>query len=113
MGALMTRPACSPSPTPGSPTTPALTGSTGARPPAPPGAPPRSTPLVSTSTTRATTGSVPLTLHAPPPCRPRPGSGGPGQELSTLAAPHHPSRGQTNILGFQRGIQTHNKTCIV
>merc|ERR1712137_933347 len=86
------RPACSPSPTLGSPTTPALTGSMGARLPAPPGAPPRSTPLVSMSTTRATMGSAPLTPHAPPPCHPRPASGGPGQELSTLAAPHHPSR---------------------
>jgi len=44
------------------------------------------------STTRATMVSALPMLRAPPLCPPRPASGGLGQELSTLAAPHHPSK---------------------
>merc|ERR1712172_16169 len=113
-------PVCSPSPTPGSPTTHAQTGYTGARLLAPPGAPPRLTPLVFMSITRVTMGSAPQTPPAPPQCHPRLVSGGPGPGPSTLAAPLHPSRGHSSshtILGFQRGIETpdwtQNKTCNV
>jgi len=56
----------SPSPSPGSPTTPALTGSMEDRQQEPPGAAPRLTLLVFMSTTRETMDSVLQTLPAPP-----------------------------------------------
>merc|ERR1711902_225126 len=96
-------------PTPGSPTTHAQTGYTGARPLAPPGAPPRLTPPVSMSIMRVTMGSAPQTPPVPPQCHPRLVSGEPGLGPSTLVAPLHPSRDHSSshtVLGFQRGIET-------